>query len=144
MGSKGISISSVLICALMLALILEQVQVEAKKGKSCCPSTLKRNCYNACRLKFSQTTCASTCGCKIVPGITSRPQCPEGYRHLTFILDSEEPDSVEFCNLGCRSFVCNNINNVDAVDGMETIMERCGEGCDRFCNGDANVASVAA
>ncbi|CAN6342882.1 unnamed protein product [Urochloa humidicola] len=141
MGSKGISISSVLICALMLGLILEHVQVEAKKGMICCPSTLKRKCYDTCRLPLS--FCASTCGCIIVPGITSRDQCPEGYRHLTFILDSEEPDSVEFCNLGCRSFVCNNINNVDAVDGMETIMERCGEGCNRFCNGDANIATVA-
>jgi hypothetical protein len=101
MGSKGVKISSVLICALMLGVILEQVQVEAKKGKSCCKSTTARNCYNVCRLEFSQTVCASTCGCKIVPGITSRDQCPKGYKNLSFIPESGTNNSsfFPFCSL---------------------------------------------
>jgi hypothetical protein len=101
MGSKGVKISSVLICALMLGVVLEQVQVEAKKGKSCCKSTTARNCYNVCRLEFSQTVCASTCGCKIVPGITSRDQCPKGYKNLSFIPEFGTNNSsfFPFCSL---------------------------------------------
>ncbi|KAF8772391.1 hypothetical protein HU200_005794 [Digitaria exilis] len=103
MGSKGLK--SVIMCILILGLILEQVQVE---GKSCCKSTLGRNCYNACRLRGSEIFCATLCGCKIIKGNT----CPRDFPKLNLLPNSgDEPDAVQYCNLGCTSSVCDNLNN---------------------------------
>uniref|UniRef100_A0A0D9XQB1 Uncharacterized protein n=1 Tax=Leersia perrieri TaxID=77586 RepID=A0A0D9XQB1_9ORYZ len=141
MGSKGININGVLMCVLVLGLALELVHVEAK---SCCRNGMARNCFNACRFVASQQTCANSCDCKLISGI-SRDQCPEGYRSLTFIPDFERLESIsEYCRLGCRSFVCGNMNSVDDTKEKATIVERCSEGCDRFCSRDASIASVAA
>ncbi|OEL25787.1 hypothetical protein BAE44_0013194 [Dichanthelium oligosanthes] len=70
MGS--LSVKSVILCVLILGLILDEVQVE---GKSCCKSTIARNCYNVCRLRDLQPVCAQVCGCKIISG----NECPSDY-----------------------------------------------------------------
>lgn len=87
MASKGVK--SVIMCVLIMGLILEQVQVE---GKSCCKSTLARNCYNVCRLKGSQKTCASLCGCKIITGNT----CPSDYPKLNLLPESGKVKTQSF------------------------------------------------
>lgn len=132
MGSKGLK--SIIMCVLILGLTLEQVQVE---GKSCCKSMLGRGCYNVCRLNGTdQTYCAKLCGCKLING----NRCPSGFPKLNLLPDSGkekthyfhavslflvdkklstyniylfagEPDVVEYCNLGCTSSVCDNMNN---------------------------------
>ncbi|RLM66626.1 hypothetical protein C2845_PM16G08330 [Panicum miliaceum] len=135
MGSKGLK--SVIICVLILAGIILEVE-----GKSCCKSTLARNCYNVCRLRGARSVCATTCGCKIIKGT----KCPPGYPKLNLVPNSGEPDAIEYCNLGCVSSMCNTMNNAPEFVGEEIKidMERCSDACDRFCNGDARIASVAA
>ncbi|XP_062202326.1 purothionin A-1-like [Phragmites australis] len=135
MGSKGLE--SVIMCLLILGLVLEQVQVE---GKSCCKSTFARHCYNFCRRKGPPVLCAKVCGCKIIRG----NKCPPDYPKLNLLPDSGEPDTIEYCNLGCRSSVCDNMNNGHGGEEMKIDVERCGDACDSFCNGDAGIASVAA
>jgi hypothetical protein len=135
MGSKGLK--SVIMCVLILGIIL---QVE---GKSCCKSTPARNCYNICRrLGIHQLVCAKTCGCKIINGT----RCPPGFLKLNLLPNSGEPDAIEYCNLGCVSSMCDTMNNAPEFVGeeMKIDMERCSDACDRFCNGDSRIASVAA
>nr|2PLH_A Chain A, ALPHA-1-PUROTHIONIN [Triticum aestivum]prf//0310202A purothionin AII [Triticum aestivum] len=43
--------------------------------KSCCRSTLGRNCYNLCRARGAQKLCAGVCRCKISSGLS----CPKGF-----------------------------------------------------------------
>ncbi|KAG2572283.1 beta-hordothionin-like isoform X1 [Panicum virgatum] len=134
MGSKGLK--SVIMCVLILGIIFEV------EGKSCCKSTLARNCYNACRLRFSQRVCATTCRCKIIKGT----KCPPGFPKLDLLPNSGEPDAIEYCNLGCVSSMCDTMNNAPEFmdEEMKITMERCSDACDRLCSGDARIASVAA
>ncbi|KAG2572275.1 leaf-specific thionin DB4-like isoform X2 [Panicum virgatum] len=136
MGSKGLQ--SVIMCVLILGIILEV------EGKSCCKTTLARICYNVCRRRFPPPVCALGCRCKIVKG----NKCPPGYPKLNLLPNSGEPaDAISsYCNLGCVSSMCDNISNAPEFVGEETNidMERCSDACDRICNGDASIASVAA
>ncbi|PAN38268.1 hypothetical protein PAHAL_7G159400 [Panicum hallii] len=136
MGSKGLK--SVIMCLLILGIIL---QVE---GKSCCKSTLARNCYNICRrLRFPRPVCAKTCGCKFINGTI----CPPSFPKLNLLPNSGEPDAIEYCNLGCVSSMCDTMNEALEFVGEEEMkidMERCSDACDRFCNGDTRIASVDA
>ncbi|KAG2571481.1 thionin BTH7-like [Panicum virgatum] len=132
-------ISKVLMCVLMLGLVLQLAQVE---GKSCCKNTAARLCYNTCRFptpKPPREVCASLCGCII----QKEPICKPPYPSFNLFRDSEEPVSIQYCSMGCRSSVCANmsINDVDGSNGMETIVERCGQGCDQFCKGYASIES---
>ena len=89
--SKGIK--SVVICVLILGLVLEQVQVEAK---SCCKTTTARNCYNVCRFACgSRSLCASTCGCKIIGG----SKCPSDYPKLHLLPGSGKETPLLISNL---------------------------------------------
>ena len=130
MGSKGLK--SVIMCVLILGIIFEV------EGKSCCKSTLGRNCYNACRLRFSQRVCATTCRCKIIKGTKCPPGFPKldllpnsgkeetHYFHLPCLLFlmkknlftyqliyclAGEPVAIEYCNLGCVSSMCDTMNS---------------------------------
>ncbi|CAN6180652.1 unnamed protein product [Urochloa humidicola] len=124
------SVSTVLICVFMLGIILEQVQVE---GKSCCPTTTARNCYNVCRLPgTARETCAKLCGCKIISG----SKCPAGWDKLNYLPNSGKLGRIDYCKLGCSSIMCNNMNNVDGS------VEHCGDACDQFCNDDASIPAV--
>ncbi|TVU18950.1 hypothetical protein EJB05_35073, partial [Eragrostis curvula] len=134
--------SKVLMCVLMLGLVLELAQVE---GKSCCRNTSARLCYNTCRFptpKPPREFCAKLCDCII----QSSPTCRPPYPSFNLFPDSEEQVSIQYCSTGCRSSVCDNMSN-DAVDGskgMETIVERCGKGCDQFCKGYGSIGSSVA
>uniref|UniRef100_A0A8I6XX08 Acidic protein n=1 Tax=Hordeum vulgare subsp. vulgare TaxID=112509 RepID=A0A8I6XX08_HORVV len=115
------SIKSVVICVLILGLVLEQVQVE---GKSCCKDTLARNCYNTCRFAGgSRPVCAGACRCKIISG---------------------EPDVTQYCTIGCRNSVCDNMDNVFRGQEMKFDMGLCSNACARFCNDGAVIQSVEA
>uniref|UniRef100_A0ACD6APU6 Uncharacterized protein n=1 Tax=Avena sativa TaxID=4498 RepID=A0ACD6APU6_AVESA len=166
--TKGLK--CVVLCVLILGLVLGQVQVE---GKSCCPSTSARNCYNVCRLTgTSRPRCASLCGCKIVDGT-----CPDGYSKLQFLLESGEPDVTEYCTIGCMTSVCDNMDNgnynihhlflflsilqknhlclihtyitstilAPVIRGQESKMdmELCNSECVRFCNKGVTLSSKA-
>ncbi|CAN6173898.1 unnamed protein product [Urochloa humidicola] len=136
MGSKGVN--SVLMSVLLLGLVLQQAQVE---GKSCCRSTAARNCYNTCRFAgTSQTTCATLCGCKHISG----NKCPPGYPKLNFLPRFEGSDRVEYCSIGCRSLMCDSMDNVDGAEDVKINAEHCGYACDRFCNGDVGNTPVVA
>ncbi|KAF5195914.1 Thionin-2.2 [Thalictrum thalictroides] len=125
---------------LILSLVLAQVQVEAKK-KSCCPSTLKRNIYNACRLKFSQETCAKTSGCKL-----EDKTCPEGWQKA--ILENSGDAINEYCKLGCASSVCYAITTLETSDAGEEVVneavEQCTNACSEFCTkGSTSAIEIA-
>ncbi|KAL8498953.1 hypothetical protein ACS0TY_022057 [Phlomoides rotata] len=94
----------VIMSALLVSLVLGQIQVEAK---SCCPSTTARNIYNACRFAGgSRPLCASTSGCRIVDG-----KCPNGWNND--ILGNTGDNAVnEYCKLGCVSSVCGAITTL--------------------------------
>uniref|UniRef100_A0ACD5WXE7 Uncharacterized protein n=1 Tax=Avena sativa TaxID=4498 RepID=A0ACD5WXE7_AVESA len=133
--TKGLK--CVVLCVLILGLVLGQVQVE---GKSCCPSTSARNCYNVCRLTgTSRPRCASLCGCKIVDGT-----CPDGYSKLHLLLESGEPDVTEYCTIGCMTSVCDNMDNVIHGQEMKIDMLLCNKECVRFCNKGAVIPSSQA
>lgn len=132
MGSKAIK--SIIICVLILGIFLEV------EGKSCCKTTLARNCYNVCRRirRLPRLVCAKLCRCKIINGNT----CPSDFPKLNFIPNSGkveayyfhlpyvlfftnmnlftyklinclagEPDAIEYCNLGCVSSMCDIMDN---------------------------------
>ncbi|KAG2560795.1 hypothetical protein PVAP13_8KG086000 [Panicum virgatum] len=109
------------------------------EGMSCCRNTTARNCYNMCRM--TPPACAARCGCIIING----NQCP-CYPSLNLLPNSGEPDAIKYCNLGCVSSMCDTKNNAPEFVGeeMKIDMEHCSDACDRFCNGDARMASVAA
>ncbi|XP_057807808.1 probable thionin-2.4 [Salvia miltiorrhiza] len=117
--------SSLIASALLLSLVLGQIQVEAK---SCCPSTTARNIYNACRLAAgSRQMCASLSGCKIIDGT-----CPTGWTND--ILENTGVD--EYCKLGCASSVCaaiSTLQNSDASDAVNGAVEKCTQACSAFC-----------
>ncbi|KAM0858373.1 hypothetical protein ACQ4PT_047872 [Festuca glaucescens] len=129
----------VVTCFLVLGLVLAQVlHVE---GKSCCQGPWGRRCYTACCIaRVSPYTCASTCGCKIVDGNS----CPRGYPDLHDHSDFDTPNAIEFCNVGCRSSVCDNMINVHHGEEAKVDAELCGSACACFCNKIAFGASVAA
>ncbi|MCL7032276.1 hypothetical protein MKW94_004307 [Papaver nudicaule] len=90
---------------LILGMFIAQTPVEAK---SCCKSTVGRNCYNVYRLRFARPVCASTCSCKIDKG----NRCPSSYPKISGFLNSEEFEEQtnvedqayafnEYCKLGC-------------------------------------------
>ncbi|XP_047078290.1 probable leaf thionin isoform X1 [Lolium rigidum] len=140
MGSNK-DFRSVITCFLILGLVLAQVlHVE---GKSCCRSHSGRDCYTTCSLAgASKYKCASLCHCI---NVDEDGNCPGGYPHLHNHSDSDTPNAIKFCNVGCRLSVCDNMNivhhhgeeaNVDA--------ELCGSVCARFCNKIAVGTSIAA
>ncbi|CAL5090865.1 unnamed protein product [Urochloa decumbens] len=49
----------------------------------------------------------------------------------------KESDKVEYCNIGCRSLMCDSMDNVGRAEDVKIIAERCGYTCDNFCNGVA-------
>ncbi|KQK20892.1 thionin BTH7-like [Brachypodium distachyon] len=139
MGSNN-GLRSVIICVLILGLVLEQVQVD---GKSCCKTTMARNCYNVCRFGGgARPVCARSCGCKIIKGST----CPNGFptMHLPDSPMAGEPDAIKYCNIGCSSTVCDKMDHVFRSEEMKINVELCLDACVSFCNGDAAVESVAA
>ncbi|KAI4964415.1 hypothetical protein ZWY2020_005838 [Hordeum vulgare] len=114
------------------------VQVE---GKSCCKNTTGRNCYNACRFAGgSRPVCATACGCKIISG----PTCPRDYPKLNLLPESGEPNATEYCTIGCRTSVCDNMDNVSGGQEMKFDMGLCSNACARFCNDGEVIQSVEA
>ncbi|KAI3962234.1 hypothetical protein MKX01_030784 [Papaver californicum] len=133
---------------LILGLFLVQTPVEAK---SCCKSTVGRNCYNACRLRFARKTCASTCSCKIVGG----NRCPSGYPKLSGFLNSEDFEDQtniedqayqinEYCKLGCISSECGDNITTTPQKYSEEEVEQCNNVCLELCNKNFNIAAVTA
>nr|ABA87107.1 thionin [Salvia miltiorrhiza] len=111
--------------ALLVSLVLGQIQVEAKK--SCCPSTTARNIYNTCRLRLPASSCADLSGCKVIDGGT----CPTGWTN-----DILENTVDEFCKLGCASSVCaaiTTLQNSDASEVVNGAAEKCSQACSAFC-----------
>ncbi|KAM0855499.1 hypothetical protein ACQ4PT_049726 [Festuca glaucescens] len=137
MGSnKGLK--SAITCFLILGLVLAQVlHVEGKTwGKTCCQGYWGRQCYEACPgARSLQPACANLCGCIIIRG----DSCPHGYPSLHNHFDSDTPNAIQFCNVGCKSSVCDNMNNESTLD-----VELCGSACASFCNKISVSASVAA
>uniref|UniRef100_A0ACD5ZFD1 Uncharacterized protein n=1 Tax=Avena sativa TaxID=4498 RepID=A0ACD5ZFD1_AVESA len=129
---------SLIICVLILGLVLEQVQVE---GKSCCKDTTARNCYNVCRIPGTpRPICATSCRCKIISG----NKCPKDYPKLHDDPDAGTPNAIEFCNMGCISSICDNMNNAYRGEEREIDVELCGNACASFCNQITARASVTA
>uniref|UniRef100_A0ACD5Z5B4 Uncharacterized protein n=1 Tax=Avena sativa TaxID=4498 RepID=A0ACD5Z5B4_AVESA len=66
MGSST-GLRSVIICVLILGLVLEQAQVEAK---ICCMISAGEACYELCRILggASERVCKISCGCKDISG----------------------------------------------------------------------------
>ncbi|MGI4573955.1 hypothetical protein ACR2WM_26975, partial [Klebsiella pneumoniae] len=135
MGGKDMR--SVIICVVILSLFVEQIQVEAK---SCCKNTIARNCYNVCRLTGPRKTCASICGCKIISG----KKCPSDYPKFNLLPNPDEANAIEYCKLGCTSFVCDNINTVVESEELNDVMERCNNACYDLCTKDADITIVGA
>ncbi|XBI81551.1 hypothetical protein VPH35_090426 [Triticum aestivum] len=129
-------IKSVIMCALILGLVPEQIQVA--EGKSCCRDTRSRNCYNVCGFRYPSSSCSKMCGCVL----TRDPTCPREYPNLNLLPSSA--DAVEYCKLGCRLSVCDNVNSAELREDMKVGVERCGDACGRFCNDATNIASVDA
>ncbi|KAL8510854.1 hypothetical protein ACS0TY_017603 [Phlomoides rotata] len=115
----------VIMSALLVSLVLGQMQVEAK---SCCPTTSARNIYNSCRFTgASRPVCASLSGCIIVTG----PTCPNGWDR-----DILENTVNEYCKLGCVSSVCGAITTLQNSDASEVVngaVEKCTNACSAFC-----------
>ncbi|KAI3907950.1 hypothetical protein MKW98_003595 [Papaver atlanticum] len=133
---------------LILGLLIVQTPVEAK---SCCKSTVGRNCYNACRLRFARQVCASTCSCKIVGG----NRCPRGYPKLSGFLNSEDFEDQtnvedqayqinEYCKLGCVSSECgdNVITTSQPSQKPDEEVERCNNACLELCNKNSNTEAA--
>ncbi|RZC43396.1 hypothetical protein C5167_036343 [Papaver somniferum] len=130
---------------LVLGLLVVQTPVEAK---SCCKSTVGRNCYNACRLRFARQVCASTCSCKIVGG----NRCPRGYPKVSGFLNSEEFEQQtdvedqasqinEYCKLGCVSSECgDNMITTPRSQTSDEEVQRCNNACLELCNKHYNIA----
>ncbi|XP_062180757.1 leaf-specific thionin DB4-like [Phragmites australis] len=134
---EGKSLKSVIIGALILGLVLEAIQVEAK---SCCPSTTARNIYNTCRFGgASRQACAKLSGCKIVDG-----KCKPPYDKLTLFPHSDESDVSDFCKLGCMHSVCEKINTAFSNEEANDAVERCNDACLSFCTNDVDAATVVA
>ncbi|PNT77066.1 hypothetical protein BRADI_1g57297v3, partial [Brachypodium distachyon] len=109
---------------------------------SCCKTTIARNCYNLCRAAGgARQVFASTCGCKIISG----NKCPSNFRKMDLLPESGEPEAIKYCNIGCSSTVCDNMNHVFRGKEMKINVELCFDACVSLCNGtEAAVASVAA
>ncbi|KAI3997575.1 hypothetical protein MKX01_029406 [Papaver californicum] len=117
--------------------VLIKTPVEAK---SCCKSTVGRNCYNACRLRFARKTCASTCSCKIVGG----NRCPsEEFEEQTNVEDQAYQIN-EYCKLGCVSSKCGDIITTTPQKNSEEEVEQCNNVCLEHCNKNFNIAAVTA
>ncbi|RZC86703.1 hypothetical protein C5167_030050 [Papaver somniferum] len=140
-----IPLGALVMGVLILGLFLMQTPVEAK---SCCKSTIGRNCYNACRLRFARQVCASTCSCKIVGG----NRCPPGYPKLSSSLNSEEFEDQanvevasqinEYCKLGCVASECDN--KITTPQKSEEEVERCNNACLEICNKNSNTVAITA
>ena len=125
-GQKGLE--SAIVCLLVLGLVLEQVQVE---GVDCGANPFKVACFNSCLLGPSTVfQCADFCACRLPAGLAS-------------LRSSDEPNAIEYCSLGCRSSVCDNvISTADNTEEMKLYVKRCGDACDSFCKGDTLLASL--
>ncbi|KAH0933542.1 hypothetical protein BRARA_C02750 [Brassica rapa] len=130
---------TVILGVIIMSLVMAQNQVEAK---ICCPRTIDRNIYNACRLTgASMTNCANLSGCKIVSGTT----CPPGYTHD--ILQNYGDAVNEYCKLGCASSVCGaltTLKNSDASEIVKGAVSQCTNACSNFCTkGSAKAVETA-
>ncbi|KAM3275645.1 hypothetical protein ACQJBY_044169 [Aegilops geniculata] len=125
---------SVIMFALILGLLVPG-QIQVAEGKSCCKGNNSRNCFNVCRLRYSSPRCSKMCGCVLTRDST----CPREYPNLDLLPSSA--DATEYCKLGCRLSVCDNVNSAELGEEMKVGVGRCGDACGRFCN-DANIASV--
>uniref|UniRef100_A0ACD6AEK0 Uncharacterized protein n=1 Tax=Avena sativa TaxID=4498 RepID=A0ACD6AEK0_AVESA len=136
MGSiKGVR--SLIMCVLILGLVLEQVQVE---GNTCCKDDIARNCYNVCLIPGTPTfICANVCRC-----IITREECPNDYPKLQSDPDAGTPNAIEFCNTGCISSICDNMNKAYRGEKKENDKEFCSIACGSFCNKITVSTSVAA
>ncbi|KAG8081249.1 hypothetical protein GUJ93_ZPchr0007g6324 [Zizania palustris] len=133
MGGNGKK--SLIMCVLLLGLVLEQFQVEAK---ICCPTITARNIYKICCTRLSSSCrpakCASLSGCEIISGTKCPPNLPFFQHGL--IQNFEKSDLDDFCKLGCISSLCSNIYTVVICDNNEEgngVMDRCSDACSRFC-----------
>ncbi|XP_057776168.1 probable thionin-2.4 [Salvia miltiorrhiza] len=115
---------SLIMSALLVSLVLGQIQVEAK---SCCSTTNARNIYNTCRLiEGSELACAKLSGCKLTD---DRNACPT--------VD-------EYCKLGCASSVCaaiTTLQNSDASEVVNGAVEKCNQACSAFCTKGSIIAT---
>ncbi|TPP94815.1 hypothetical protein FJR56_24625 [Salmonella enterica] len=135
---EGKGLKSVLISALILGLVLEHIQVDAK---SCCPSTTARNIYNTCRVPgTARPVCAKLSGCII----QEAKKCEPPYDHLSLFPHSDEVGVIDFCKLGCTSSVCNNINAFVGSEEVNDAVEHCNNACYRFCTKDVDIPTVVA
>ncbi|RZC93482.1 hypothetical protein C5167_007295 [Papaver somniferum] len=140
-------LGSLIMGLLILGSFIVQTPVEAK---SCCKSTVGRNCYNACRLRFARQVCASTCSCKIVGG----NKFPRGYPKLSGFLNSEEFEQQtnvedhasqinEYCKLGCVSSECgDNMIATPQSPTSDEEVERCNNACLELCNKNSNIEAA--
>ncbi|KAI3961030.1 hypothetical protein MKW92_017175 [Papaver armeniacum] len=143
-----VPLGALIMGVLILGLFLVQTPVEAK---SCCKNTLGRNCYNACRLRYSERTCAYTCRC-----ILCRcNKCPSGYPKLSGFLNSEEIEeqtniqdqtyqTTEYCKLGCISSECGDNITSNPQKYSDEEVEQCNNVCLGICNKNSNIAAVTA
>ncbi|KAI3977662.1 hypothetical protein MKX01_033023 [Papaver californicum] len=139
-------LGALIMAVLILGLFIVQTPVEAK---SCCKSTIGRNCYNACRLRFARQVCASTCSCKIVGG----NKCPRGYPKISGFLNSEEFEEQtnvedqayqinEYCKLGV--YLLSAVITLLLLPRNEE-RQRCNNACLELSDkGSKNEAAVAA
>ncbi|KAF7046814.1 hypothetical protein CFC21_055814 [Triticum aestivum] len=124
---------SVIMGVVIIVLVIQQAQVEAK---SCCCSISGRNCYNACRVTVaSRKTCASLCGCKILD------KCVSPCDRFNLYPEADEAEVIEYCKLGCMSSVCNTTNTCEQE---KDVIENCTTGCDRVCTKDVEFAAAIA
>uniref|UniRef100_A0A0E0LC30 Uncharacterized protein n=1 Tax=Oryza punctata TaxID=4537 RepID=A0A0E0LC30_ORYPU len=132
---KGVK--SLIICALVLGLVLQQEKIHVE-ASSCCPSTTARNVYNSCRFAGgSRDYCFKLSDCKNKDG-----SCEPPYDHLTDHPDSEKSDVLDFCKLGCTSALCSKIKTFAANEEVNGVVERCNDACYRFCTNEAQTATV--
>ncbi|KAL5725552.1 hypothetical protein ACHQM5_008687 [Ranunculus cassubicifolius] len=113
-------VSVVIAVLLILGLVLEQTQVEAKSN---CPTTFSRNCYNSCRfIKRPRPFCAKSCGCT-----------------LTTDLSTANDIRDDFCRFGCRAYMCQSVSLSQNSDVGEEVergddRERCYNECSEICS----------
>ncbi|XP_023633895.1 thionin-like [Capsella rubella] len=132
---------TVILSVLIVSLVMAQIQVE---GKSCCPNTSARSCYNLCIIAEAvlnpPSICTQICGCKFVSG-----KCPPGYPHD--ILENSGDAVNEYCKLGCASSVCGaltTLQNSDASEIVNGAAVQCTKACSEFCTkGSSNAIETA-
>ncbi|KAK1605886.1 hypothetical protein QYE76_029559 [Lolium multiflorum] len=115
MEIKGVMVGVLVI----LGLALQQVPVE---GIRCADSP----CFRSCAFLGAPSleVCAATCGCTLS--------------------SAGESTAVRYCQLGCKSSLCDKMSAATGSRKMNVEAERCDDACYRFCKADAVIASVVA